>query len=111
MTFSFLLGEIRGDLFHLNTRMRKAVAPERRRRLALSLYYLASTAKYRTVANLFDVSTSVACISIKAVCEAIDRRFFIAIKFLQGAELINQGFPRFLWTQRRCLIRRRHFVC
>ena len=99
VTFIFLLGEIRGDIFHLNTRMRKAVAPERC--LALSLYYLASTAEYRIVAHLFHVSTSVACRNIKAVCEAIDRRFFIPIKFLQGADLINQVFPRFFWTQRR----------
>lgn len=52
------------------------------------------------MAHLFDVSTFVACISIKDVYEAIDRRLFIAITFLQGADLINQVFPRiFLDTE------------
>ena len=55
------------------------------------------------MAHLFDVSTSVACISIKAVCEAIDRRFFIAIKFLHAADLVNQVFPRFFFPDTEAL--------
>ena len=63
VTFTFLLDEIRGDISRQNTTMRKAVPPERR--LALTLYYLASTAEYRTVAHLFGVSTSFVCIALK----------------------------------------------
>ena len=53
-TFQFILDQIEDDIVHENTRLRKAVSP--RCRLAMALYYLASTAEYRTIANLFGVS-------------------------------------------------------
>jgi len=39
--------------------MRQAISA--RRRLAIVLYYLSSTAEYRTIANLFGVSISFVC--------------------------------------------------
>ena len=45
--------------------MRQAISA--RRRLAIVLYYLSSTAEYRTIANLFGVSTSFVCSCIKEV--------------------------------------------
>ena len=55
--------------------MRKAVPA--RKKLAMILYYLASTSEYRTIANLFGVSKAFLCNSIKDVSCAI-------IKSLQG---------------------------
>ena len=51
------------------------------RRLAITLYYVASTSEYRTTANLFGVSTAIVCTCIKDVCEAITRRMASAISY------------------------------
>ena len=64
-TFQFILDQIEDDIVHENTRLRKAVSP--RCRLAMALYYLASTAEYRTIANLFGVSPSFVCICVREV--------------------------------------------
>jgi len=40
----------------------------------MMLYYLGATLEYRTLANLFDVSTSYVCLCIKDVSEAITRK-------------------------------------
>ena len=40
------------------------------RRLAITLYYVASTSEYRTIANLFGVSAAIVCTCIKDVCES-----------------------------------------
>ena len=53
-TFTYILHEIYDDISRQDTPMRKAVTPNRR--LAIFLYYLASTAEYRTIANVFGVS-------------------------------------------------------
>jgi len=68
-TFTCILHEIGDEISQQNTPMRKAVKPNRQ--LAIALYYLASTAKYRTVGNLFGVSVAFACACIREVCEAI----------------------------------------
>lgn len=49
-TFMFTLDEIRVDITRQDTVMSNAISAERR--LALSLYYLASTAEFRTIAHL-----------------------------------------------------------
>ena len=59
--------------------MRQEVTPNRR--LAITLYYLASTSEYRTIANLFGVSTTIVCTCIKDVCEAITRRMASVISY------------------------------
>ena len=86
-TFTFILEEIRQEISRKDTTMRKSIPAERR--LALTLYYLASTAEYRTIAHLFGVSTSFVCICIKDVCEAINQRLSRVIKFPQGEELVQ----------------------
>ena len=52
--------------------MRKAVSP--RKRTAIILYYMSSTAEYRTIANLVDVSASFVCLCIGDVCKAITKK-------------------------------------
>ena len=52
--------------------MRKAIPS--RKRVAIALYYLGSTAEYRTIANLFGVSSSFVCLCIKEVSKAITRK-------------------------------------
>ena len=59
--------------------MRKQVTPDRR--LAITLYYLASSSEYRTTANLFGVSITIVCACIKDDCEAITRRMASVISY------------------------------
>ena len=86
-TFEFILNKISRDITHKDTTMRKAISP--RRRLALTFYYLASTAEYRTISNLFGVSVSFVCNCIKEVCEAIRRHSSNVIKFPTGVEILQ----------------------
>ena len=65
-TFAYLLNKISDDTSRQDTPMRQAVTPTRR--LALTLYYLASTLEYRTIGNLFGVSVSFVCCCVKDVC-------------------------------------------
>lgn len=86
-TFVYLLNEISQDITHQDTIMRKSIPAKRR--FALTLYYLASTAEYRTLGNLFGVSVSFVCICIKDVCEAIRNRLSKVIRFPKGEELLQ----------------------
>ena len=81
------LSEIRGDISCKDTAMQKAVSAERR--FALTLYYLASTAEFRTIAHLFGVSTSFVCICVKEVSEVINRKLPRVINFPQGDDLVQ----------------------
>ena len=81
-TFTFLLNSIGREIYHADTRLRCAISIERR--LALTLYFLASTAEYRTIANLFGVSRSFVCICVKDVCRAITKHLSKVISFPQG---------------------------
>ena len=65
-TFKFLLDSIGEEIYHPDTVMRSSISIQRQ--LALTLYFLASTAEYRTIANLFGVSRSFVCICVKDVC-------------------------------------------
>ena len=69
-TFTCILQEIGDEISRQDTPVQKAVKPNRR--LAIALYYLASTAEYRTAGNLFGVSVAFTCAYIKEVCEALN---------------------------------------
>ena len=86
-TFAFILRNVQQRISRNRTVMREPVQP--RRRLALTLYFLASTAEYRTVANLFGVSRSFLCNCVKEVCCAIIQSFPTVINFPKGDDLLN----------------------
>ena len=99
-TFNYILSEITGDITRKNTKLRRAVSSQKR--LAITLYYIGSTSEYRTVANLFGVSTAFVCLCIKDVCMAILKKLkplFISIP--KGDDLrdvmrlykLRWGFP------------------
>ena len=71
-TFDYIVREIQDEIVRKDTPMRKAVSP--RKRTAITLYYMSSTAEYRTIANLFGVSTSFVCLCIRDVCKAITKK-------------------------------------
>ena len=92
-TLTYILHEIGDEVSRQNTPMRKAVTPNRR--LSITLHYLASTAEYRTIGNLFGVSViAFVCTCIKEVCEAIRNKMASAISFPRGENLLNviQGY-------------------
>ena len=91
-TFAYILHEIGDEISRQDTPMRKAVTQNRR--LAIALCYLASTAEYRTIGNLFGVSVAFVCTCIKEVCEAIRNKMASAISFPSGENLLNviQGY-------------------
>ena len=84
--------KIGDEISRQDTPMREAVTPNRR--LAIALYYLASTAEYRTIGNLFGVSVAFVCTCIKEVCEAIRSKMASAISFPSGENLLSviQGY-------------------
>ena len=86
-TFVFILDKILLDITYTDTTMRKAILP--RRRLALTFYFLASTAEYTTIGNLFGVSVSFVCNCVKDVCEAIRRHFSHVVRFPKGVEILQ----------------------
>ena len=67
--------------------MRKAISTETR--LAVTLYYLASTAEFRTIAHLFGVSTSFVCICVKEVSEAVNQKLSGIINFPHNDDLVQ----------------------
>jgi hypothetical protein len=60
-TFTFILRKVEPEIAHENTHLREAVSAKRR--LAVTLYYLAPTAEYCTIGNLFGVSRGRLCAS------------------------------------------------
>lgn len=69
--FNRLCIELSPHISKKDTNFRKAIAV--RHRVAITLYWLADTAKYRTIANLFGVGKSTVCGIVKQVCEVIVR--------------------------------------
>ncbi len=86
-TFRFLLDSISEEIYHPDTVMCSSISIQRR--LALTLYFLASTAEYRTIATLFVVSRSFVCICVKDVCRAITKCLSKVISFPQGGQLLH----------------------
>ena len=67
-----IVNEVEDDVTRTDSKLRKAVPSFQR--VALTIYFLASTAEYRSVANLFGVSRSFVSLRIKEVCQAIVER-------------------------------------
>jgi len=100
-TFMYLCDELRSSIKKRDTEMRKAVPSDMR--VALTLWFLATGADYRTISHLFGVSKSTVCLVTKDVCSAIIETLLPRyITFPTGAalrEIINGfrnnlGFPQ-----------------
>ena len=68
-SFEYLCAELSPHIAKRDTNFRKAIAV--RHRVAITLYWLADTARYRTIANLFGVGKSTVCTIVKQVCEVL----------------------------------------
>ena len=70
-TFMYLCNELRSAIEKEDTVMRNAIPVEQR--VALTLWFLATNADYRTIEHLFGVSKPTVCVITKEVCAAILR--------------------------------------
>ena len=70
-TFDDIVREIQDEIVRKDTPMHKTVS--RRKRTAITLYSMSSTAEYRPIADLFGVSTSFVCLCIRDVCKAMTK--------------------------------------
>ena len=85
-TFLYLCEQLRGDIEPEYTNMRNSISLEKR--IAVTLWCLATTVEYRTIAHLFGISRSSVCLIVQNTCRAIVRRLMPAyIKFPSGDAL------------------------
>ena len=68
-SFEYLCAELSPHIAKRNTNFRKAIAV--RHRVAIALYWLADSSRYRTIGNLFGVGKSTVCSIVKQVCEVL----------------------------------------
>ncbi|CAH3167085.1 unnamed protein product [Porites lobata] len=81
-TFTIILNEIEHDIAKQDTPMRKAVPT--RKKLAMTLYYFASTAEFRTIANLFGVSRAFLCYHCVVMQALVDCNYLLGMLSLDG---------------------------
>ena len=94
-TFLYLCNKLRLAIEKTDTVMRKAISVERR--VALTLWFLATNADFRTVGHLFGISKASVCLVIKDVCAAIVRLLLPQyVSFPTDAKLrtVVDGFER-----------------
>ena len=68
-TFVYICGQLRSRIQRVNTRMRQAISVEKR--LAVTLWCLATPAEYRTIGHLFGIARSTVCRIVHETCKAI----------------------------------------
>ncbi|XP_038053730.1 protein ANTAGONIST OF LIKE HETEROCHROMATIN PROTEIN 1-like [Patiria miniata] len=68
-TFSYLCEQLRPEIEKADTHLRKAIGV--RKRIAITLWRLATNVEYRTIAQLFGVGISTVCNIVHQTCQAI----------------------------------------
>ena len=68
-TFLYICNELSSVVTKQNTRFRKAISLKKR--VAITLWVLATTVEYRTVGHLFGVARCTVCCIVKYTCKAI----------------------------------------
>lgn len=68
-TFTYLCNQLRSRIQRMNTRMRQAISVEKR--LAVTLWSLATPAEYRTIGHVFGIARSTVCRIVHETCKAI----------------------------------------
>ena len=92
-TFVYLCDELRSSIEINDTVMREAIPTDMR--VAITLWFLATGADYRTIGHLFCISKSTVCVVLKDACSAVVKSLLPRyISFPTGAALreIIDGF-------------------
>ena len=72
-TFLYICDQLRPFIQHEDTQLRKAVCVEKR--LAITLWCLATPSEYRTIGHLFGVAWCTVCIIVHETVEAIVKKY------------------------------------
>ena len=102
-TYLHLCEQLRPEIQHMDTNYRQAVPVKKR--VAITLWYLATPGEYRTIAHLFGIARSTVCVIVKEVCKAILKVLLRQyISFPSGDELndIVEGFEN-SWGVPQCV--------
>ena len=100
-TFRYLCNEVSTTLKRRSTDMRDPISVERR--VAMTLWRLATNSDYRTIGHLFGVAKCTACVIVNEVCEVIMKQLFKRYVFIPQGNDLNQvvegfedrwGFPQ-----------------
>lgn len=86
-TFYYLCGRLESVLGRKDTNFRRSVPLEKR--VAISLFKLATNAEYRSVAHLFGVGISTACDCLKDFCSAIEEILLPEVIQFPGTEKLK----------------------
>ena len=87
-TFAYLCDQLSPTIRKQDTFMRRSISVERR--VAITIWCLATPAEYRTVAHLFGVARSTVCEIVHTTCTAIVERLLSTyIKFPDGDILVS----------------------
>ena len=86
-TFLYICEQLRPKIAKMDTTFRKVIPVEER--VAVTLWYLATPRKYRTIAYLFGIARCIVCIIERDVCKVIvDVLSLLYIRFHTGNELL-----------------------
>ena len=102
-TFVYICGQLRSRIQRVNTRMRQAISVEKR--LAVTLWCLATPAEYRTIGHLFGIARSTVCRIVHETCKAIVEvllRKYIHFPAGDRLQQILQGFEN-KWGVPQCV--------
>lgn len=100
-TFLYLCQQLRQEIEPETTNMRQSICLEKR--VAITLWCLATTAEYRTIAHLFGIGRSTVCSIVQTTCKAIVRYLMSAYIQLPVGEKLAEvvdgfsqsfGFPQ-----------------
>lgn len=92
-TFVFICEKLRPSIERQNTRFRKSVSVEKR--LAITLWCLATCAEYRSITHLFGVARCTVCVIVHDTCAAIVRVLlphYIKFPVEDDLEFVINGF-------------------
>ena len=68
-TFNYICDKLKPTIMKQDTRFRRAISVEKR--VAITLWVLATTSEYRSVAHLFGVARCTVCVIVRETCQAI----------------------------------------
>ena len=92
-TFQYLCDQLRPLIRKQDTRMRKCVSTERR--VAITLWVLATPSKYRSVAHLFGLACCTVCKIVNETCRAIIQKLlplYVRFPTVSGLVDVVRGF-------------------
>ena len=92
-TFQYLCRKLQQVISHEDTMLRKAISVEKR--IAITLWCLATCSEYRTIAHLFGLARSTVCVIVHDTCKAIVlvlQKLFITFPNGEQLKRVVEGF-------------------